>query len=113
MFLNTKFHTSRIPNRASAAEAAPARTFSRAVHTNSASLYALRAPNDGERTLLTAIAGGDVSALTSLMARGQTTSRVRMPYYIRHPQFDEGKYAQSEAIVQQLTDSSGRCRCKS
>jgi RNA polymerase sigma-70 factor, ECF subfamily len=83
MFLNTKFHTSRIPNRAKAAEAAPAPTFSHAVHTNGTSFDALRTPhgarsnyipgadaaNDGERMLLTAIAGGDVSALTRIHSR--------------------------------------------
>jgi hypothetical protein len=74
MFFSTNFHTSRSPNRAKAAEPAPAHVLSRAVRTDSAPSRALRTlgvwsnymsladvANDCERALLTAIAAGDVS----------------------------------------------------
>jgi RNA polymerase sigma-70 factor (ECF subfamily) len=74
MLSNTKFHTSRSPHRATAAP--PEDASARAVHPSSVR-HGMRSnyfpgadvANDCDRTLLTAIAAGDASALTKIHSR--------------------------------------------
>jgi RNA polymerase sigma-70 factor (ECF subfamily) len=76
MFSNIKFHTTRSPDRASAREAPPEDALARAVHPSSIRhgmrsnyIQGAAVANDCDRTLLTAIAAGDASALTKVHSR--------------------------------------------
>jgi RNA polymerase sigma-70 factor, ECF subfamily len=83
MLSDTKFHSSRSSNNASAAETSRACAFAGSDHTRSSSSYVLHTChdarsnytqrpdviNDSDRTLLGAIAAGDLAALRSIHSR--------------------------------------------